>query len=77
MKKTGDKYFDSKEFRDLLSEYEQATESGSPVFLDADELAEIADYYQMTGLPDKADKAINLALSLSPGAIAPLSYKIH
>lgn len=77
MKKTGDEYFDSSEFRDLLSEYEEAVNAGEPVFMDADELAEIADYYQMTGSMDEANKAINLALSLSPGAIAPLTYKIH
>ncbi len=77
MKTTGDEYFDSDEFHDLLAEYEQALSTGQPVFMDADELAEIADYYQMTGQADQADKAINLALNLSPGAIAPLVYKVH
>jgi tetratricopeptide (TPR) repeat protein len=77
MKKTGDEYFDSDEFRDLLSEYEQAVNTGQPVFMDADELAEIADYYQMEGQADEAESAIRLALSLSPGAIAPLTYRIH
>lgn len=77
MKRTGDEYFDSEEFRDLLAEYEQAVSEGEPVFLDADELAEIADYYQMTEHPDEAEAAIKLALSLSPGAIAPLTYRIH
>ena len=77
MKRTGDEYFDSEEFRELLTEYEDAVNTGQPVFMDADELAEIADYYQMTERFDEADDAINLALSLSPGAIAPLTYKIH
>lgn len=77
MKKTGDEYYDSEEFHDLLNEYEQAVNTGEPVFMDADELAEIADYYQITGNDELADKAITLALSLSPGAIAPLTYKIH
>ena len=75
--KTGDQYFDSDEFRDLLSTYEEAVNSGQPIFMDADELSEIADYYQMNGRTDDADDAIALALSLSPGAIAPLTYKIH
>ena len=75
--KTGDEYFDSKEFQELLAQYEQAVNTGQPVFMDADELAEIADYYQMTEQPDEAEKAIQLALSLSPGAIAPLTYRIH
>ena len=45
--------------------------------MDADELAEIADYYQMQGQMEEAEAAIRLALSLSPGAIAPLTYRIH
>lgn len=72
-----DEYFDSDEFRELLAEYEKAVNTGQPVFLDADELAEIADYYQMTDRQQEAKTAINLALSLSPGAIAPLTYCIH
>ena len=77
MKKTGDEYFDSDEFREILATYEEAVNTGQPVFMDADELAEIADFYQMTEQYDEADEAIDLALALSPGAIAPLTYKIH
>ena len=77
VKKTGDDYYDSAEFREMLAEYEQAVSTGQPVFLDADELSEIADYYQMSNRPDDADKAISLALSLAPGAIGPLTYSIH
>lgn len=61
----------------MLSEYETAVNTGQPVFMDADELAEIADYYQMQGQMEEAEAAIRLALSLSPGAIAPLTYRIH
>jgi tetratricopeptide (TPR) repeat protein len=77
LKKTGDEYFDSSEFQELLAEYETAVNTGEPVFMDTDELSEIADFYQMTGQQQEAKKAINLALSLSPGAIAPLTYCIH
>ena len=77
MKKTGDEYFDSKEFQELLATYENAVSSGQPVFMDAEELAEIADYYQLTGNLGNAEKAIQLAINLSPGAIAPLTYRIH
>lgn len=72
-----DEYYDSDEFRNMLAEYEEAISSGQPVFMDADELSEIADYYQMTNCLEEAEKAISLALSLSPGAIAPLTYRIH
>ena len=75
--KTGDEYFDSQEFCNLLAEYEKAVSTGQPVFMDADELAEIADYYQMSEQPDEAEAAIQLALSLAPGAVAPLTYRIH
>ena len=77
MRRTGDEYLDSKEFRKLLASYEEAVNSGQPIFMDAEELAEIADYYQMMGHMDEANDAIDLALKLSPGAIAPLTYKIH
>ena len=42
MKRTGDEYFDSDDFRNMLAEYEEAVNTGQPVFMDADELAEIA-----------------------------------
>ena len=77
MKKTGDDYFDSKEFREMLAEYEEAVNTNEPVFMDAEELTEIADYYHCTGDPDRANDAIELALSLSPDAVAPLDYMFH
>lgn len=77
MTKTGDSYFDSEDFREILSEYEESQAQGMPVFLDSEELSEIADYYQMLGQEEQADEAINLALSLSPGDVAPLSFKIR
>lgn len=61
----------------MLADYENAINAGMPVLMDADELADIADYYQMMGELEKAEEAITLALSLSPGAIAPITYRIH
>ena len=77
MKKTGDEYFDSEEFREMLADYEEAVNNGEPVFMDAEELTEIADYYHCTGDEQHASDAIELALSLSPDAVAPLDYKFH
>lgn len=77
MKKTDNEYFDSEEFRELLADYETSIDAGLPVFMDANELAEIADFYQMSEEYEKAEDAITLALSLSPGAISPLTYRIH
>ena len=75
MQKTGDDYFDSEEFRELLCQYEESVSSGQPIFMDADELTDIADYYHYTGDMERADEAIEKALAFSPGATAPLVYK--
>ena len=77
MKETGDSYFDSADFQRLLNSYEQSVNAGEPVFMDAEELVDIADYYQYTGRKDEAEQAIELAMSLSPGSIAPLTYRLH
>ncbi|MBR2234431.1 MAG: tetratricopeptide repeat protein [Prevotella sp.] len=72
-----DEYFDSEEFRELLTEYEESMNAGMPVFMDADELSDIADYYQQQERYDDALTAVDMALERDPGAIGPLTYKIH
>ena len=67
-------YFESEEFRDILSQYEESVESGYPAYIDADDLADIANYYQYYGSPDKADAPISLALAPHPEAVGPLVY---
>ncbi len=68
-------YFESEEFQTILSQYEESVESGHPTYIDADDLADIADYYQYNGFTDKAGEAINLALEYNPEAVGPLLYK--
>ncbi len=75
--KVEDEYYDSPEFRKKLAEYEDAMESGKPVFMDGDELAEIADFYQLENRLDAAEEAIRLALERNPGGIEPLTYRFH
>ncbi len=75
MKKTGDDYFDSEEFRNTLNEYEESVKSGHPLFMDADDLADIADYYHFMGKEKKADETIDYALSLYPNATLPNVFK--
>ncbi len=77
MQKTGDEYFDSKEFREMLSAYEEAEQGGSSLFLDADSLTDIADYYQMVGNVGKACEVVDYALGIYPGATLPLVFKAH
>jgi len=70
-------YFKDREFRELLENYEQAVRSGQPIFMDADDLADIADYYQMKGRFDEAKAALNRAEELEPDSVVVLNYKIH
>ncbi len=77
MKKTGDEYFDSREFRKMLSDYEEGIRNHAPVFLDSEELTEIADYYQFVGETTKAADAISVALAINPNGVMPLVFKAH
>ena len=68
-------YFDSQEFQEILNKYEESVKSGHPTYVDADDLADIADYYQYQGRRDDADRVITQALKQNPEAIGPLLYK--
>lgn len=68
-------YFESEDFREILNKYEASVKSGHLIYMDADDLADIADYYQYNGHPDLADDAIDLALEYNPEAVGPLLYK--
>lgn len=72
---TGDEYFDSEEFKDILNSYEESVESGQPIFMDVDDLTDIADYYNYIGDSDKACVVIDFALEMNPGATSPLVFK--
>ena len=68
-------YFDSEGFKQILRQYEESVKSGHPVYMDADDLADIADYYHYEGSMEEAADAIELALQFNPDAIGPLLYK--
>ena len=72
-----EEYFEEDEFREMLEEYERTVESGEMVFMDAEDLADIADYYHLHGLYDDAEKAILRALELEPDSPIALSYRVH
>ena len=65
-------YFDSESFKKLLQQYEDSVKSGHPAYMDADDLADIADYYHYEGRMDDATAAIELALQFNPDASAYL-----
>lgn len=66
------KYFEDPAFREILSEYETAREAGTPIYMDADSLTDIAEYYSLV-LHDEehSSEAIALALQLHPDAVDP------
>ena len=68
-------YFESEGFKKILRQYEDSVQSGHPAYMDADDLADIADYYHYEGRLDEASDAIELALQFNPDAIGPLLYK--
>ena len=68
-------YFESEDFKEILKEYEDSVKSGHSFYMDADDLADIADYYQYQNRLEEAEEAIELALQISPEAIGPLLYK--
>lgn len=72
-----EKYFESTEFKSKLEYYEQCMEEGHSPFMDPDDLTDVADYYNYTWEPDKAQEAIDLALELHPGATMPLAFKVR
>ena len=74
---SNDEYYNDEEFLDILKEYEESVESGLPVFMDADDLADIADYYQMKGHPEDSQRALDRALELEPDSVVALNYKVH
>ena len=68
-------YFNSEDFKELLESYESARQVGEQPFLDADDLVDLADYYNYNGEGDKAVEAIDHALELYPDATLPNVFK--
>lgn len=55
--------------------YEKADQQGDSIYMDADDLADIADYYQYNDRIEDAERAIGLAIEYNPDAVGPLLYK--
>lgn len=67
-------YFQEKEFKRKLALYEQMLQNGQSVYLEADELTDIAEYYLIHNEKGKSMDCIHYALSLHPGSIDPLIF---
>lgn len=66
-----EKYFESKRFKNLLRRYETAMQQSGTVYMESDELTDVAEYYAMSGRMDEANQVIELALALHPGSVDP------
>jgi tetratricopeptide (TPR) repeat protein len=72
----GDKeYFDNEEFKEILRQYEESVKSGGRIYMDADDLADIAAYYHFNNRDEEAEEAISLAMEYNPEALGPMLYK--
>lgn len=72
-----DEYYNDEEFQEILKNYEQAVSNGQSVYMDVDDLADIAEYYQGKGMYDEAHDAIERAFELDPKSTIVLCFKIH
>ena len=68
-------YFGEEEFKQHLAQYEEMLHSGRSVYLEADELTDIAEYYMMKGETEKATACIEYAMRLHPGSVDPLIFQ--
>lgn len=59
-------YFQSKEFKDLLASYEHRKEKDRSIYFDAEDFADIADYYLINERPKQAMEAIEMGLQIHP-----------
>lgn len=64
-------YFNNREFKRILRSYEDALQQNRPIYMDADDLTDIAEYYMVNSQEEKANEAIGLAVSLHPDSVDP------
>lgn len=57
-------YFQSKEFKELLKSYEEQRSRGESIYLDADDFADIADYYLSIDQPELSMETIGKGLAI-------------
>ena len=66
MKDDSASYYDSQEFQDILKMYESMLEEGSSIYFDSMDIANIAEFYSISGDFDKSDAAVEFGLRLHP-----------
>ncbi len=64
-------YFESEDFKEALQQYEAALKEGRQIYMDADDLTDISEYYMVNEREDEANACISLAVALHPDATDP------
>lgn len=72
-----EEYFENDDFKEKLRAYEKATEEGESIYMDEEDMADIIDYYTFKKEFDKAGRTADYALSMYPGSVGPLVFKIR
>lgn len=67
-------YYNSEDFKEILRQYEESVKSGAPIYMDADDLTDIADYYNSHDRISEAENAMSLAIEYNPEALGPMLY---
>lgn len=55
-----------KELQELAEQYEAAKADNKPIYLDADDLADLADWYAMRGKDEQAVEVVEYGLNIHP-----------
>ena len=70
-----DKFYESPEFKEKFQLYENAQASGTSVYLEPDDLTDIAEYYHILGNIDACKYTVDYAIKMFPGATMPLVFR--
>lgn len=70
-----DKFYESPEFKEKFQLYENAQASGTSVYLEPDDLTDIAEYYHILGNIDACKNTVDYAIKMFPGATMPLVFR--
>lgn len=70
-----DKFYESPEFKEKFQLYENAQASGTSVYLEPDDLTDIAEYYYILGNIDACKNTVDYAIKMFPGATMPLVFR--
>lgn len=69
------KYFESKEFKELFDRFVKSKENGENSYFEPEEMTDIAEYYYMLGNVELSRQTLDEAISTFPGSLFPLTYR--